>query len=265
LKSEITCKVPPIIELHGIGKIFYNSQGKIEALQGIDLLIEDGEFLSIIGPSGCGKTTLLRILAGLVKESQGKIVVRISTNNHRPLNALVFQEYAVFPWRTALENVTFGMEMRGIPQTQRFETAHYYLEKVGLTKFADYYPYQLSGGMKQRIALARALATNPEILLMDEPFGALDAQTRHLLQDDLLKLSEEEKKTIIYVTHSIEEAVLLGDRIVFMTAHPGKIKAIYPVDLPRPRSIEARTTIEFNRLAKQLWDELVEEVYKSMR
>lgn len=256
--------MPSIIELRGIEKIYHTSQGSIDALIGIDLDIEEGEFLSIIGPSGCGKTTLLRILAGLVKESQGKIIVRVPETNGRPLNALVFQEYAVFPWRTALANVAFGLEMRGFSQSDRNEIARHYLEKVGLSKFAKYYPYQLSGGMKQRIALARALATNPEILLMDEPFGALDAQTRHLLQDDLLRLSEEEKKTIIYVTHSIEEAVLLGDRIVFMTAHPGKIKAIYPVDLPRPRAIEARTTVEFNRLAKQLWNELVEEVYKSM-
>jgi NitT/TauT family transport system ATP-binding protein len=257
--------VSSIIELRGIEKIYQNAQGSVEALVGIDLDIEAGEFLSIIGPSGCGKTTLLRILAGLIKESRGKINVKIPETNGRPLNALVFQEYAVFPWRTALENVYFGLEMRGLPQSERDETARHYLDKVGLTKFANYYPYQLSGGMKQRIALARALATNPEILLMDEPFGALDAQTRHILQDDLLRLSEEEKKTIIYVTHSIEEAILLGDRIVFMTALPGKIKAIYPVDLPRPRTSEARTTMEFNRLAKQLWDELVEEVYKSMK
>lgn len=253
-----------IIELRGIEKKYQNAQGTVEALVGIDLDVEEGEFLAIIGPSGCGKTTLLRILAGLVKESGGKIIVKTPVTNGRPLNALVFQEYAVFPWRTAFENVTFGLEMRGFPQSERDKTAHHYLEKVGLTKFANYYPYQLSGGMKQRIALARALATNPEILLMDEPFGALDAQTRHILQDDLLRLSEEENKTIIYVTHSIEEAVLMGDRIVFMTAQPGKIKAIYPVDLPRPRTIEARTTIEFNRLAKQLWNELVEEVYKTM-
>lgn len=257
--------MPSIIELRGIGKIYNTSQGSVQALIGIDLDIQEGEFLSIIGPSGCGKSTLLRILAGLTEKSQGKINVRIPDTNGRPLNALVFQEYAVFPWLTALANVAFGMEMRGLPQSERDEISHYYLEKVGLSKFANYYPYQLSGGMKQRIALARALATNPEILLMDEPFGALDAQTRHLLQDDLLRLSEEEKKTIIYVTHSIEEAILLGDRIVFMTAQPGRIKNIYPVDLPRPRTNEARTTVDFNRLAKLLWDELVEEVYKAMK
>ena len=256
--------MPSIIELRGIRKTYHTSQGSVKALDGIDLDIEVGEFLSIIGPSGCGKSTLLRILAGLTKESQGEINVRIPETNGKPLNALVFQEYAVFPWLTAMANVGFGMEMRGFPQAERNEVAKYYLDKVGLTKFANYYPYQLSGGMKQRIALARALATNPEILLMDEPFGALDAQTRHLLQDDLLRLSEEEKKTIVYVTHSIEEAILLGDRIVFMTAQPGKIKNIYPVGIPRPRTVEARTTVDFNQLAKNLWNELVEEVYKSM-
>jgi len=256
--------VPPIIELRGIGKTYHTPQGSVEALNGINLDINDGEFLSVIGPSGCGKSTLLRILAGLIAESQGKIIVRVPETNDRPLNALVFQEYAVFPWLTAMANVAFGMEMRGVPQSERNEIARHYLEKVGLSRFGKYYPYQLSGGMKQRIALARALATNPEILLMDEPFGALDAQTRHILQDDLLRLSEEEKKTIVYVTHSIEEAILLGDRIVFMTAQPGRIKAIYPVDLPRPRTMGARTTVDFNQLAKRLWKELVEEVYKSM-
>lgn len=253
-----------IIELRGIEKKYQNSQGSVKALVGIDLDIQEGEFLSIIGPSGCGKTTLLRILAGLIQESGGEIIVNIPGSNGRPLNALVFQEYAVFPWRTAIENVTFGLEMRGFPPSAREETAQHYLGKVGLTKFADYYPYQLSGGMKQRIAIARALATNPEILLMDEPFGALDAQTRHILQEDLLRLSEEENKTIIYVTHSIEEAILMGDRIVFMTTQPGRIKMIYPVDLPRPRTHEVRTTIEFNRLAEHLWNELIEEVYKTM-
>lgn len=255
----------PIIELRGISKKYGNSQGSIAALDDINLDIFDGEFLSIIGPSGCGKTTLLRILAGLIKESHGEIIVRKPIINGRPFNSLVFQEYAVFPWRTAIENVVFGLEMFGIPKVERNEIANRYLGKVGLTKFADYYPYQLSGGMKQRIALARALATNPEILLMDEPFGALDAQTRHILQDDLLRLSEEENKTIIYVTHSIEEAVLLGDRIVFMTAQPGRIKSISQVNLPRPRSTENRLTVEFNQLAEQLWNELVEEVYKTMK
>jgi len=256
--------VTAFIELKGIEKYFQNSQGRVEALLDINLEIVEGEFLSIVGPSGCGKTTLLRILAGLIRESRGEIITQTSSKNQRPSNALVFQEYAVFPWRTALDNVVFGLEMRGVSRSEREAIANHYLEKVGLKKFAHFYPYQLSGGMKQRIALARALATNPEFLLMDEPFGALDAQTRHILQDDLLRLSEEEKKTIIYVTHSIEEAILLGDRIVFMTAQPGRIKSIYPVDLPRPRTIEARLTVEFNRLANKLWDELVDEVHKGM-
>ena len=252
------------IELRGIEKIYHNSQGLVEALLDINLEINEGEFLSIVGPSGCGKTTLLRILAGLIRESRGEILFQASGKNNRPSNSLVFQEYAVFPWRTAIDNVAFGLEMRGYSRFDREEVANHYLEKVGLKKFAKFYPYQLSGGMKQRIALARALASDPEFLLMDEPFGALDAQTRHILQDDLLRLTEEEKKTIIYVTHSIEEAILLGDRVVFMTAQPGKIKAIYPVKIPRPRTSEVRLTLEFIHLANKLWEELVEEVQRGM-
>jgi len=252
------------IELNGVGKIFDTPQGTIEALRSIDLHVEEGEFMCLIGPSGCGKSTLLRILAGLCVESWGQVIVRDSERSDRPSNAVVFQEYAIFPWRTALDNVAFGLEMRGVPRARRLEIAREYLAKVGLTPFIDHYPHQLSGGMKQRVALARALAQDPEILLMDEPFGALDAQTRIVMQEELLRIWEEDRKTVVYVTHSIEEAIVLGDQVAIMTARPGQVKAFCQVDLPRPRELKLRTTAKFNALAQRIWEELAVEVSKTL-
>jgi NitT/TauT family transport system ATP-binding protein len=252
------------IELLEVDKVYHSKRGEVEALTDISLSIYEGEFLCIIGPSGCGKSTLLRILAGLYQQSSGKIIVHTNPANHRPENAVVFQEYAIFPWRTVLDNVAFGLEMRNVPRPERLKKTNEYLEKVGLTQFSHHFPYQLSGGMKQRVALARAMASDPEILLMDEPFGALDAQTRMVLQEELLRIWDEEKKTVVYITHSIEEAIMLGDRVVLMTARPGRIKHIYSVDLPRPRNLEIRTTPEYNQLAQILWEDLVEEVNKVM-
>lgn len=252
------------IELSGVEKIYKTAQGEVNALSDINLCVEEGEFLCIIGPSGCGKSTLLRILAGLYQQSNGEVVIHTNGISSRPANAVVFQEYAIFPWRTVSDNVNFGLEMRGMARKERADRTEEYLTKVGLIQFANHYPYQLSGGMKQRVALARALATDPEILLMDEPFGALDAQTRIVLQEELIRIWEEEQKTVVYVTHSIEEAIMLGDRIVLMTARPGKIKSTYEVNLPRPRKIELRTTPEYNYLAQVLWEDLVEEVNKVM-
>lgn len=252
------------IEIHGVEKRYHTAQGEVEALSDISLQVDEGEFLCIIGPSGCGKSTLLRILAGLYQQSAGEVIVHTNGTEHRPVNAMVFQEYAIFPWRSVADNVAFGLEMRGVPRGERAARTSEYLAKVGLSQFANHYPYQLSGGMKQRVALARAMANDPEILLMDEPFGALDAQTRAVLQEELLRIWEEEKKTVIYVTHSIEEAIMLGDRVVLMTARPGKIKSIYEVNLPRPRTHNIRTTPEYNQLARILWEDLVEEVNKVM-
>lgn len=250
------------IELRGIEKIYQTPKGSVEALKDITLSVEEGEFLCILGPSGCGKSTLLRILAGLNRQSGGQVIVHTSRNNHRPVNAVVFQDYAIFPWRTVRGNVVFGLEMRGVPPAERNPSTQKYLDKVGLAQFADHYPHQLSGGMQQRVALARALACDPEILLMDEPLAALDAQTRAIMQEELLRIWEEEKKTVVYITHSIEEAIILGDRVVLMTARPGRVKSIYPVSLPRPRQTELRMTAEFNQLAQVIWGDLVEEVNK---
>lgn len=252
------------IEVRGIAKTYHMKSRSVRALANIDLDVYDGEFLCLIGPSGCGKSTLLRILAGIYEQSAGTIDIRATPANNRPQNAVVFQEYAIFPWRTVLDNVAFGLEMRGISRAERGRIAGRYLKKVGLSRFADSYPYQLSGGMKQRVALARALASDPEVLLMDEPFGALDAQTRTVMQEELLRIWEEERKTVVYVTHSIEEAVMLGDRVAIMTARPGRIKAICDVDLPRPRTLDIRMTPMFNQLTQQLWEQLVEEVNKAM-
>jgi NitT/TauT family transport system ATP-binding protein len=227
------------------------------------LTVQEGEFVSLIGPSGCGKSTLLRILANLYQATAGEVAIRTSVDNHRPLNAVVFQEYAVFPWRTTIENVAFGLEMRGVPKTERLEIANKYLAKVGLTRFANHYVHQLSGGMKQRVAIARALANDPEILLMDEPFGALDAQTRTVMQEELLRIWEEERKTVVYVTHSIDEAVIMADRVVLMSARPGRIKSVFPIDLPRPRELKIRTTPKFNEIAQTIWVDLVEEVNRA--
>lgn len=253
----------PKIQVTGVSKIYKTRQGTVEALASVDLTVEEGEFVSLIGPSGCGKSTLLRILANLYESTSGEVTIRASTLNNRPVNAVVFQEYAVFPWRTTVENVAFGLEMRGVSKKERQEIARTYLAKVGLSRFADHYVHQLSGGMKQRVAIARALANDPEILLMDEPFGALDAQTRTIMQEELLRIWDEERKTVVYVTHSIDEAVILGDRVVLMSARPGKIKAIYPVNLPRPRELKIRTTKEFNEIAQTIWVDLVEEVNKA--
>ncbi len=177
---------------------------------------------------------------------------------------MVFQEYAIFPWKTVLDNVAFGLQMRGIGRKERYGVARQWLERVGLLKFEDYFPAQLSGGMKQRVAIARALANDPEVLLMDEPLGALDAQTKIVLQGELMRIWEEYRKTVVYITHSIEEAVLLGDRVVIMTAHPGSNKTEFRVDLPRPRNVQTTATPEFAAMTGQVWQALEDEVRKAM-
>lgn len=254
----------PKVIVKDLYKEYQSEQGTVVALEQINLEIHQGEFLSILGPSGCGKSTLLRIMAGLNHHSAGEIIVTRSAKSNKPLNAMVFQDYALFPWRNVLDNVAFGLEMQEINKKERQKIALTYLQKVGLQDFAKSYPHQLSGGMKQRVSIARAFATDPEILLMDEPLGALDAQTRNILQLELMKIWEETKKTVIYITHSIEEAIIMGDRIVVMTARPGKIKEIIPVNIPRPRGIELRESEIFASYYGQIWRSLKDEVEKSM-
>lgn len=252
----------PKIVVKGIHMEYYPLQGKLTALEGIDLEVYRGEFLCILGPSGCGKSTFLRLVAGLLKPSSGEIAV-LRDGQSPFLATLVFQEYALFPWRSVLDNVAFGLEMHGQSKAKRYEVAQHFIEKVGLREFSHAFPHQLSGGMKQRVGIARAFASDPEILLMDEPFGALDAQTRTILQDELIQIWEESRKTVIYVTHSIDESIYLGDRIVLMTSRPGKVKEIFAVDLPRPRKIEMKGWPLYSELSLKIWGSLKEEVERS--
>jgi NitT/TauT family transport system ATP-binding protein len=230
-------------------------------LKGFDLAVREGEFLSLLGPSGCGKSTFLNILAGLVPHTSGDIRI-----DGQPVVAVrdklgvVFQGYALFPWRTVRKNVETGLEIRGVNRAQRIAEAERYLQLVGLIDFADHYPHQLSGGMRQRVAIARALAYGPEVLLMDEPFGALDAQTRESLQQELLGIWEQSAKTVVFVTHSIDEAIFLSDRVAVMGRGPGRVKEIIDVDLPRPRGPAIRHSAAFIALRQRAWNSLSTEI-----
>jgi NitT/TauT family transport system ATP-binding protein len=236
------------LRLRNVTKIFEAENGEREALEDINLVVKPAEFLCIVGPSGCGKTTLLRMIAGLDYPSSGEIILDGNqVTGPSPDRGMVFQEFSLFPWKTVLKNVEFGLEILEVPERQQI--AEEYIELVGLQGFEQSYPYELSGGMKQRVAIARALATNPAILLMDEPFGSVDAQTRNILQEELLEIWARTKKTILFVTHSVDEAVYLGDRILVMSTRPGRIIECMQVTLPRPRK---RTSIEANELRERL-------------
>jgi NitT/TauT family transport system ATP-binding protein len=237
--------------------------GQLTAVEGVSVEIAHGEFFMIVGPSGCGKTTLLRILAGLDSVTSG--VIEIETpNSHRPVNSMIFQGDSIFPWMTVWDNAAYGLKMRRVPSATIREVVGHYLARTGLTRFAKYYPHQLSGGMRQRVSIARAFANDPEILLMDEPFSALDAQNKLLLQEELLRIWEEHKKTVVFITHSVDEAVFLGDRIMVMTAQPGKVKTFVEVPLPRPRNImELQKAPEYGELIADIWASLREEVHRA--
>jgi NitT/TauT family transport system ATP-binding protein len=238
----------------------FDSRGASEsvtALSAVDLEIARGEFLVLLGPSGCGKSTLLNLMAGFLKPTSGAILhdgAPIAGPDRR--RTVVFQEYALFSWMTVQKNVEFGLKAQGMPQQQRRAIARDLLSVVRLSGFENRYPHEISGGMKQRAAIARAIAPNPDVLLMDEPFGALDAQTRVLLQEEIARISAETRKTIVFVTHSIDEAVFLGDRIVVMSSRPGRVRDIYPVGLARPRVAEMRLDAAFRDLVDKLWTSL---------
>jgi NitT/TauT family transport system ATP-binding protein len=251
----------PAIRICDIHKDF----GGLVAIQGVSVDIAHGEFFMIVGPSGCGKTTLLRILGGLESITGGGIEIETPSSS-RPVNSMIFQGDSIFPWMTVWDNAAYGLKMRRVPAATIRETVGHYLARTGLTRFADYYPYQLSGGMRQRVAIARAFANDPEILLMDEPFSALDAQNKLILQEELLRIWEEHKKTVVFITHSVDEAVFLGDRIMIMTAQPGRVKTFVPVTLPRPRDIMTlQNTPEFGELITRIWSSLREEVDRARR
>ncbi|MCL5038497.1 MAG: ABC transporter ATP-binding protein [Firmicutes bacterium] len=246
-----------------VGKSYNTRHGPVMALDGITFSVAEGEFLCILGPSGCGKTTLLRILAGLEKEFSGWVEVR-AAGSQKPINAMVFQENSVFPWMTVFDNVAYGLRMRRVPRELQRTVVQRYLELTGLAAFSRNYPHQLSGGMRQRVSVARAFANDPEILLLDEPFGALDEQNRLLLQQELLRIWELDRKTAVFITHSIDEAIGLGDRILVMTARPGRIKAILPIDLPRPRElVQIKGQPAFVALYQNIWKLLSEEVLRA--
>ena len=236
-----------------VSKRFTLGSGQtIQALDGISLEIEEKSFICIVGPSGCGKSTLLRIMAGLESCSSGAMLYKGEKQNRpRKEIGVIFQEYSLFPWRSTIENVAFGLELAGKPAKERTEQGRRYLELVGLARYAGAYPHELSGGMRQRVAIARALANQPDILLMDEPFGALDAYTRIRLQKRLLDIWEKDRKTVVFVTHSVDEAVFLADRIIVMSANPGRILTEMPVSLPRPR---ARDNPEYASLVASILD-----------
>jgi NitT/TauT family transport system ATP-binding protein len=262
IRPEVATVVPKVA-LDGISLSYKTTvNGRLVALENISLQVKPGEFVCIVGPSGCGKSTLLHLIAGLHQQSSGQVYV-----DGKPVSGpgtdriLIFQELGLFPWLTVAQNVEFGMKMKNISKGERQEKIQYYLRLVHLSKFRDSYTHQLSGGMRQRVALARALATEPDVLLMDEPFAALDAQTRDLLHDELERIWSETGRTIIFVTHNVREAVRLGDRVVLMTFRPGRVKQEFPIDLPRPRHIEET---DVARTAKEILSCLREEINKSL-
>jgi NitT/TauT family transport system ATP-binding protein len=258
-----------ILTLRNVRKTFSspdNGLDQVQAIDNVSLEVHGSEFFSIIGPSGCGKSTLLRIIGGLIPASDGQVTIgdEQMTGPH-PWIGMVFQEESTFPWRTTLANVEFGLEMHGMGQRERREKAREMIRLVGLSGFEERYPSELSGGMKQRVAIARALVLEPKILLMDEPFGALDEQTRIILGEELLRIRDQLKQTIILVTHNINESVQLSDRVMVMTARPGQVKEVVPIDLPHPRDSSIIASERFGRLVAQVWGALREESIKSFK
>ena len=258
-----------ILTLRNVSKFFGdadNGSEQVVAINDVSLDVSAGEFFSIIGPSGCGKSTLLRIIGGLLTASSGELTVGSDkVNGPHPWLGMVFQEESTFPWRTTLGNVEFGLEMRGVAQDQRRQKSREMIRLVGLSGFEERYPSELSGGMKQRVAIARALVLEPKILLMDEPFGALDEQTRIILGEELLRIRDQLKQTIILVTHNINESVQLSDRVMIMTARPGRVKEVVPIDLPHPRDSTIIASDRFGKLVGQVWGALREESIKSFK
>lgn len=252
--------VRPKIRAVNVQKTYVSGSGEVRALDGLDISADAGEFCCVVGPSGCGKSTFLRILAGLETPSGGEVRI-LQEDNNRALATVAFQEYSIFPWKTVEANVAFGLRMRGASRSDASERARDWIRRLGLDGFEKAYPGTLSGGMKQRVSLARALALDPEVLLLDEPFAALDAQLRQLLQEELLnQWQQEQGRTAVFVTHSLDEAILLGDRVVLMSARPGRVKRTFDVPFPRPRSFGLRESAEFTRLRHEIWDELRGEV-----
>ena len=245
---------------------FDTSEGTLTAVDGVSFSVRPGEFLSVIGPSGCGKSTVFNVVGGLLSNHQGRVSVGGETISgpHKSIG-MVFQEESTFPWRTVIDNVAFPLELVGLPRAERTERARHFISLVGLDGFANRYPSELSGGMRQRVSLARTLASEPKILLMDEPFAALDEQTRLLLGDKVLQIQQQLKQTTLLITHNITEAVQMSDRILVMTYRPGKVKRVVDIDLPRPRSSDIVGSEAFGRYVAQIWSDLRQEASRGMR
>jgi NitT/TauT family transport system ATP-binding protein len=253
------------LETRNLGMQFTRRERRIEVLRDVSFQIEAGQFISIVGASGCGKTTLLRIIDGLLAPTSGEVRVDDRTvSGPGPDRGFVFQQDALFPWRTVLDNVIFGLEIQGASRRQARERAAGFIQLVGLAGFEQHFPHELSGGMRQRANLARALTVDPQVLLMDEPFAALDAQTRELMQAELLKIWRQNRKTVLFITHQIDEAIFLSDQVVVMTARPGRIKAVIDVDIPRPRDLQVKRTPRFLELIDEIWAMIEEEVKAAM-
>ena len=248
------------LKIDNVYKEYQGRNGKTIALNGVSLDIKENEFICVVGPSGCGKSTLLNIIAGLLEPTSGTVSldgkVIEGTGVER---GVVFQQYALFPWRTVLKNVMFPLEMKKVPKDEAEAIARKYIKSVGLEGFEKSFPKELSGGMKQRVAIARAYAANPEVLLLDEPFGALDAQTRVQLQSELLETWEKEKKTCFFITHDVDEAVILAQRVIIMSARPGRIKKIVDIDIPYPRTQATKTDPRFLELKSEIWNQVYQE------
>ena len=254
----------PVIEVRDLSKSFSRDGKTVEAIADFSLAVNEGEFVSIVGPSGCGKSTFLHIVGGF--ETAGGGTIKLHGKDVAapgPDRGMMFQEFSLYPWRSVFGNVVWPLEVQGYPKGEREQIAEKFLRKVGLLHFRDHYPAELSGGMKQRVALARVLAFDPNVLLMDEPFGALDAQTRELMQEELQAIWQENKKTVLFITHDIEEAIYLGDRVIVFTARPGRIKEEVRIDLPRPRGIEVKKTAAYMDYRNRVWDLLRDEVLKA--
>ena len=248
------------LKIDNVVKEYVGNKGKTVALNGVSLDIKENEFICVVGPSGCGKSTLLNIIAGLLEPTSGAVYLDGEKIEGTGVErGVVFQGYALFPWRTVLKNVMFGLEMKRVPKAQAEEIAKKYIKAVGLEGFEHAYPKELSGGMRQRVAIARAYAADPEVLLLDEPFGALDAQTRVQLQSELLNTWEHEKKTCFFITHDVDEAIILAQRVIIMSARPGRIKKIVDIDIPYPRTQATKTDPRFLELKTEIWNEVYQE------
>lgn len=251
-------------ECSGIGKVFRSGQESIVALSDVNFSAADGQFICIVGPSGCGKTTLLRLIAGLDQPSGGSIAFERPPRSGQLRAAMVFQHLGLFPWMTVLDNVAFGLRMQDVSRKTSHARAKDFLARVGLQGFEQNYPHELSGGMRQRVAILRAFLSDSQILLMDEPFGSLDSQTRLVMQEELLRIWKEYRRTVIYVTHDIEEAILLGDQVIVMSGRPGTIRRIVPIDLKRPRRLSDRRHPDVAEMRIQIWKMLEDEVRRGL-